>query len=181
GDLAEQACALRIATCKTDPWIFAKLLDAQGDAALFLVELENLGFDFLTHLQDFGGVTNTAPCHVGDVQQTVDAAQVDERTVIGDVLDDTLDHSAFAEGLEQLLALFAHAGFKHRATRQHNVVTLAVELDDLEFHGLALVGRGVLDRTQVDQRTGQEGADAVGHDGKTALDLAGDRAGNHVA
>jgi hypothetical protein len=31
------------------------------------------------------------PGHVGDVQQAVDAAEVDERTVVGEVLDDTLD------------------------------------------------------------------------------------------
>src|SRR3546814_6474379 len=76
-------------------------------------------------------------------------------------------------GFEQFLTPFAHAGSKHRATRQHNVVALAVKLDYLEFHGLALVGRGVLDRTQVDQRTRQEGTNAVGHDSKTALDQIG--------
>ncbi len=55
GDLAEQAGALRIAASQAHPRIFAQLLDAQGDAALFLVELEDLGFHFLAHLQDLGG------------------------------------------------------------------------------------------------------------------------------
>src|SRR5690606_34819508 len=102
GDLAEQTGALRVATCETDPRIFAELLDAQGDTALFLVELEDLGFDVLTHLQHFGGVTDTTPCHVGDVQQTVDATQVDKRTVVGDVLDHALDDCTFVQRLEQL-------------------------------------------------------------------------------
>jgi hypothetical protein len=115
------------------------------------------------------------------VQQAVDAAQVHERTVVGDVLDHALDHSTFVQGFEQLLAFFAHAGLKHCAARQNDVVALAVELDDLEFECLAFVRRGVLDRTQVDQRAGQEGADAIGHDGKTALDLAGDGAVDHFA
>ncbi len=174
GNLAEQTGVLWVATCQTDPWIFAQLLDAQGDTALFLIELEDLGFDFLTHLQNFGWVTNTAPCHVGDVQQTVDAAQIHERTVIGDVLDDTFDDSAFGQGFQQFLTLFAHGGFQHSATRQHDVVTLAIELDNLEFQGLAFVWRGVLDRTQINQRTGQECTDAVGHDSQTALDLTSD-------
>src|SRR5690606_35083201 len=104
-DLAEQARTLRVATGQANPGIFAKLLDAQRYAALFLVELEDLGFDFLTDLQHFGRMANAAPCHVGDVQQAVDAAEVDERTVIGDVLDDTLDDRTFVQGLEQLLAL----------------------------------------------------------------------------
>src|SRR5690606_22893207 len=112
GNLAEQTCALRIAASQTDPWVFAQLLDAQRDTALFLVELEHFGFDFLTDLQYFGRMADTAPCHVGDVQQTIDTAQVDECAVVGDVLDHTLDHSTFAERFEQFLALFAHAGFK---------------------------------------------------------------------
>jgi hypothetical protein len=121
-------------------------------------------------------VTDAAPGQVGDVQQAIDAAEVHERAVVGDVLDDTLDDGAFLEVFEQLLALFAHRLFQHGATRHHDVVALAVELDDLEFEFLAFVRRGVLDRTHVDQRTRQEGADAVGHDGQATLDLAGDHA-----
>src|SRR5690606_11952208 len=180
-DLAEQAGALRVATGQTDPGIFAQLLDAQGDTALFLVELENLGFDFLTHLQHLGGVTHTAPCHVGDVQQAVDTAQVDERTVVGDVLDDTLDDGTFVQGLEQLLALFAHAGFENGTARQHNVIALAVELDDLELEGLAFVRRGVVVGTKVDQQTRQEVTDIVGHDCEAALHLAAAVALNQFA
>ena len=37
------------------------------------------------------------------------------------------------------------------------------------------------DRTRIDQRTGQERANAVHHDGQTALDLAGHHAGDDRA
>ena len=40
-----------------------------------------------------------APAHVGDVQQAVDAAEVDERTVVGEVLDRAGEDGAFAEVL----------------------------------------------------------------------------------
>ena len=123
-------------------------------------------------------MTDAAPGQVGDVQQAIDAAEVDERTVIGDVLDDTLDDGTFLEVLEQLFAILVGGSFEHGTAGHDHVVALAVELDDLELHGLAFVRRGVLDRTHVDQRTRQEGADAVGHDGQTTLDLAGDGAGN---
>ena len=126
-------------------------------------------------------MTNAAPGQVGDVQQAVDAAEVNERTVVGDVLDDALDDGTFLERREQLGAFFAHAGFHHGAAGHHDVVALAVELDHLEFEGLAFERGGVLDRTGVDERTGQEGADAVGHDGEAALDLAGDGAGDEFA
>ena len=117
-------------------------------------------------------MTHATPGHVGDVQQAVDAAQVDERTVVGNVLDHALHDRAFLQRLEQLGALFALGQFDDRATRQHNVVALAIELDDPEVEGFAFKRSRILDRTGVDQRTRQECADAVGHDGQAALDLA---------
>ena len=51
----------------------------------------------------------------------------------------------------------------------------------LNSSALSSYGRRVLDRTDVDQRTGQERADAVDHDGEAALDLAGDEAGDDRA
>lgn len=157
------------------------MLETQRDTVLFGVELEDLGGDFLAGLNDFARVADTAPCHVGDVQQAVDAAEVHERTVFGDVLDHAAHDCAFLQGFHQLGAFFAHAGFDHGTARQHDVVALAIELDDLEFEGLVLVRGQVLDRTRVDQRTRQERADAVDQDGETALDLAAGGAGDEVA
>jgi len=99
-DLAEEAGALRVAAGDADPRIFAELLEAEGNAALFLVELENLGGDFLTNLNDFARVADAAPGEVGDVEQAVNATQINERTVVGDVLDDALDDGAFLERLQ---------------------------------------------------------------------------------
>ena len=52
---------------------------------------------------------DAAPAHVGDVQQAVDAAQVDERAEVGDVLDDALAELADFELLEQLASSSAPA------------------------------------------------------------------------
>ncbi len=110
------------------------------------------------------------------MQQAVDAAEIDEGAVIGDVLDDALDDRTFLQIGEQRLALRPLRGLEHRAARHDHVVPLAVELDDLELHLLALVGHGVLDRADVDERSGQECAYAVGHDGEPALNLSGNDA-----
>ena len=48
------------------------------------------------------------------VQQAIDATQIDECAVFGDVLDDALDGRAFFQGFHQLGAFFAHRGFDHR-------------------------------------------------------------------
>jgi hypothetical protein len=169
----------RVAAGNADPGILAELLHPQRDAVLLLVELEHLGFDFVAHREYLRRVLHAAPGEVGDVQQTVDAAQVHERAVIGDVLDDALHHRAFLQAFQQLLALLALRGLEHGAPRHHHVVALAVELDDLEIHLLVFVGRGVLDRPDVHQRTRQEGADAVHRDGEPALHLAVDDAAHH--
>ena len=75
------------------------------------------------------------PRHVGDVQQAVDAAEVDERAVVGEVLDHALDDRAFLQLVEQLRALGAVFLLDDRAAR-HDVVALLVELDDLELEVL---------------------------------------------
>ena len=176
GDLAEHMRVGRITAGDVLPRIGAQLLEAQRYTRTLAIELQDAHIDFGADLHDFRRMLDALPRHVGDVQQAIDAAEVDERTVIGDVLDHALDDRAFLQVFEQLLALFTHAGLKHGATRQHDVVALAIELDDLEFHGLALEGRGVLDGTQVDQRARQERADASGHDREATLDLTRDRA-----
>ena len=181
GHLAEQACALRVATCQTIPRIVAHLLDAQGNAILLLVELQYLGFNFVANRQHFGRVLHATPCQVGDVQQAVDTAQVNECTVVGDVLDDTLDDCAFFQVFQQGLAVGTLRCFQHSAAGNHHVVALAIQLDDLQLHRLVFVWCGVLDRTCIHQRTGQECTDAVHHGSQTALDLAADITFNDTA
>jgi hypothetical protein len=181
GDLAEEPRALRVAARDADPRILAELLQAQRDAVLLGVELEDLRGHLVAHRQDFRRVLDAAPREIGDVQQAVDAAQVHERAVVGDVLHHALHDRAFLERLEELLALDAGRLLHHGAARDHDVVALAVELDHLELEFLALEVRGVLDGTQVDERSGQEGADAVHHDGEAALHLAAHDAGDDLA
>ena len=97
---------------------------------------------------------DTPPCKIGDMQQPIDAAQIHERAIVGNVLDDTLDDRAFLQRLQELFALGAQARFEYRAARHDDVVALAIELDDFEFEFFVLVGRRILDRPDVDQRAG---------------------------
>ena len=91
------------------------------------------------------------------------------------------ERRALLQVLQQRLALRAVLGLYDRAPRHDHVVALLVELDDLELERLALIRRGVLDRTRIDQRTGKESPDAVRHHRQATLDLAGDRAADEVA
>ena len=140
GHLAEHAGALRVAACQTVPRIIAHLLDAERNTVLFLVELQNLGFDFVAHRQYFGRMLDATPCQIGNVQQAIDAAEINERAVVGDVLDHALDDRAFLQVRQDRFTVGTHGFFQHGTTRNHHVIALAVELDDLEFHGSRLAG-----------------------------------------
>jgi hypothetical protein len=61
------------------------------------------------------------------------------------------------------------------------LLRLRSSLMTLNSRVLPSYGRQVLDRAGVDQRAGQEGADAVDQHGQAALDLAADGAGDEVA
>ena len=52
---------------------------------------------------------NASPAHIGDVEKTIESIQVDERAVIGNVLDHTASGIARFDASENL-ALFAHGG-----------------------------------------------------------------------
>jgi hypothetical protein len=119
------------------------------------------------------------PSHVGDVQQAIDATQIDECAVIGEVLDDTFDLLAFLQRFQQSFTLGGVLCFQDAATGNDNVVALLVELDDLEFELFAFQVRGVAHWTNVDQRTWQERTDAVNVDCEAAFNLTVDNALDH--
>ena len=118
---------------------------------------------------------DAAPAHIGDVEQTIDTAQVDERTVFGDVLDDAIQNRALVEAFKRLL--FEHGAFffQERTTRQDDVATFLVELDDFEAIFLVDEFVEVARRTEFDLATRQEGAHAD-IDGETTFDAAHDGA-----
>ncbi len=158
------------------PRIGLQLLHAEADAVRVLVDLDDLHFDSLTNGKDFRRVVDAAPCHVGHVQQAVNAAQIHKRTVFGDVLDHAVNRLAFGEVGDHFGALFCAGLFKDRTTRDNDVATATVHLEDLEgllhAHQRACVAHGA----HVNLAAGKEGNCAAQIDSKAALDAAEDRA-----
>jgi hypothetical protein len=91
------------------------LLHAKRDAVRLVVDLDDLDLHRLADVEHFGRVIDPAPRDVGDMQQAVDAAEVHERAVVGDVLDHAVDDLALFEILHQLLALLGPGLFQHGA------------------------------------------------------------------
>src|SRR5690606_9846200 len=152
---AEDASARRVAAGEILPRIRAELLQPERHTLALAVEFQDLDLELLTDVHDLRRMLHALPRHVGDVQQAVDAAEIDERTVVGQVLDDALQHRAFLERLEQLLALGTVLLLDDRAARHDDVVAPLIELDDLELERLTLERDGIADRTYVDERAGK--------------------------
>ena len=127
-------------------------------------------------VQRLARVVDAPPGDVGDVQQAVDAAQVDEGAVVGDVLHHAVEDHAFLQALDQLGALLGAGLLQHGAARDHDVAAGAVHLEDLERLRAAHQRADVAHRADVDLAAGQEGHGAAEVDGEAALDPAEDHA-----
>src|SRR5207302_6609103 len=126
GDAPGEAGIQRILRLDALPRIVQQLLHAERDTVGLVVDLDDLDLHGLADGEHLGRVIDPAPGDIGDVQQAVDAAEVDERTVIGDILDHAVDDLAFFEILHQFLALFGAGLFQHGAARHHDVAATAI-------------------------------------------------------
>src|SRR4051812_15162435 len=176
GDAAGEARVERILRLDALPRIVQQLLHAERDTVGLVVDLDDLDLDGLADGEHLGRVIDPAPGDIGDVEQAVDAAEINERTVIGDVLDHAVDHLALFEVLHQFLALLGAGFFENRAARHHDVAAAAIHFQDLERLRIVHQRRDVADRADIDLRTRQEGNRAVEIDGEATLDLVEDDA-----
>src|SRR5579872_4413744 len=179
-DLAGEPRADRVALDHVRPRIVHQLLVAERHALGRRVVLQDDDVDFLIDLEQLRRVRHAAPRHVGDVEQAVDAAEVDERPVVGNVLDDAAEDLALGERVERVLLLFGVLLFEEHLAREHDVAALLVDLDDAHAQFLAAQGIEVADGTDVDLRSRQERADADVHR-EPALDALDDPADDDLA
>src|SRR5207244_3115915 len=85
-DFAHDAGADRVLVGDVLPRAGRLLLQAQGDLLAVLVDVQDHHLALVVDLDEVAGVVDPAPAHVGDVQQAVDAAGVDEGAEVGDGL-----------------------------------------------------------------------------------------------
>ncbi len=154
------------------PQVGVKLLQAEADPLALLVVVEDLDADLLVELYHFARVRHPAPGEVGDVQQTVHAAEVDEDAEVGDVLHRALEDVAHLERTEELLAHLAQALLLEHLVADDDVLPQVVDLEDAEVHLRADICIKVAHRAHIDLASGQEGIHAAEVDHHAALDTA---------
>src|SRR5690349_15133417 len=122
-------------------------------------------------MHEFGGMPDASVGHVGDVQEAIDATQVDESAILGKVLDYAGYHGAFFQVLEGAGLAFGDFLLDGQFSRDDHVAAAPVELDD--FYGNVLAGEGfeVAHGAWVHLRARHKALDADVY-GKSALDAA---------
>src|SRR5580765_2068024 len=179
GDLARDDLTDRVGPGEVLPRVLLGRLQRQRDTLAVHVDVEHLDGDLVADLDDLGRVVDVLPGQLGDVDETVNATEVDERTEVDDGGDHTGADLALLQLAQEGGADLGLGLLEPGATGQDHVVAVLVQLDDLGLDLLADVGLQVADATHLHERGRQEAAQADVEDEATLDDLddgAGDDA-----
>src|SRR4030042_6038798 len=139
------------------PRIFENLLPSQRDLLLFTVKVENLHLDAVSGRKLLGRVTDPSPGDIGDMEQAVDPAEVNEGPVVREAFHRSLRHCAFFESLQGLLSLYLPLLFQEDAAGENDIVPFAIKLDHFEPKMLPAQSVQISARLQMDLGTRQDG------------------------
>ena len=184
GDVRHPAGELRpdrIFRLHTFPRVGFELLHAERNSLGLGIEADHLDIDRLADLQSVRRMVDPAPRDVGHVQQAVDAAEIDEGAVVGDVLDHAFEHLPLVQVGDQLVALLGAGVLQHGAAGDDDVPAAAVHLENLERLVGAHQGRNVAYRPNIHLASRQERHGAIEIDREAALDPAEDDPGDPLA
>src|SRR6185437_13555589 len=81
--------ANRITMLGIEPGIGCELFESERNTLLIGIKFQNFNLNLVPDVDQVAGMSQAPPGHVGDVEQAVDAAKVNERAVVGEVLHDT--------------------------------------------------------------------------------------------
>src|SRR5579864_1187901 len=173
-DASGDMCADRITMLGVEPRIGRELLEAERDPLLFFVVLEDFDLNLIADVHQVFGVGKASPGHVGDVEQAVETAEIDEGAIFSEVLHDSCENRAFFQVFQSLRTLFVLLAFEQFLARDHDVAAFLVELDHGDFERLAFHAIEIADRTKINLRAGQERMRAHDVDGEAALNAIND-------
>ena len=141
GDLARNNLADCVSAGEDAPRIFLSSLQGQGNALAVQVDLENLDGDLVANLDNLGRVVDVLPGQLGNVNQAVNTAEIDECAEVDDGGNDTLADLALLQLVQELGADLRLGLLEPCTAGQNDVVAVLVELDDLGLDLLADVSR----------------------------------------
>src|SRR5262245_2560096 len=115
------------------------------------------------------------------MKQTVNAAEIDERTVVGKVLDLAFDNDVLFDLLQRLIFSAGVLLLNHRFARQHYVGPFAVELYHFRFDHLIAQAVEITNWPDIDLGARQESGDTVNVNAQTTFNSIDDATLNVAA
>src|SRR5262249_13869994 len=146
---AFHARANRIALRGIEPGIGRELLEPERDAQFFAIELQHLHLDLVAHVDQVARMRQSAPRHVSDVEQIVNAAQIDKGAVVGEVFDCAGQDRALMEAFQRLAALAGDLFIQDGLAGNNDIAAFLVELDNADLNLVALERLQVAHRVNV--------------------------------
>ncbi len=95
-------------------------------------------------------MSEAAPGHVRDVEQTVHSIQIDERAEVGKIFHGALHLVADVDAFHEFLSLFTTLLLDQFAPAEHDVFAVVIDLDDFEIVSVADKLLQVFRRNDVD-------------------------------
>src|SRR5581483_342881 len=171
GDLALDDLSGLVLALELLPGVLLRGLERERDPLALEVDVEHFDLDLRADLDDLARVVHVLPRELGDVHQAVDAAEVHEGPEVHDRGDRAPAALALLQRLEELLAPLALGLLQEGPAGQHDVIAVAVELDDLGLELLPDERVQVANPPQIHQRGRQEPAQADVEDQPPLHDL----------
>src|SRR6476469_3171514 len=171
--LSLHASADRIFLRHGMPGVRSELFHPERDTLFFRVEFKHDDLDFFSYLDDFRGMIDAPPGHIADMENAVDAAEIDKRSITGDVFNRAFENDPLFENLQNLLLERLSLSFKQRAPGYHDVTAASVELENRETVRGANEPIQVTVGSNIDVRAGEE-CRYADIDFESAFDLAND-------
>ena len=169
GDLALDDLAGNVGASEALPRILLSRLQGQGDTLTVEIDVEHLDGDLVANLDDLRRVVDVLPGQLGNVDQTVNTAEIDESAEVDDGGHHAFTDLTLLELGQEGLADLGLGLLKVLAAGQNHVVTVLVELKDLGLDLLTDVRGEVADTTHLNEGGRQE-ATQTDVDDEAALD-----------
>ena len=113
------------------PRMRSELLVTEGDPLLAGIELLDDDLDLLVQGDNLLRIVDSTPAEVSDVDETVNTTEVNEDTVVGDVLDSTLKDLSLLELADELSPAGLLLSLEESLVRDNDIAELLIALDDL--------------------------------------------------
>ncbi len=119
------------------PWVWLKAFDAEANPFPFVVQMQYIHVNFVTHFHHFARMSYPMPGELGDMHQAIGASQVDKGPEMTQAGNDAPSNFTFAELVHKLFLLPLTPLASCRPLRKNQASATAVDLNNLQRQCLA--------------------------------------------